>query len=151
VDFGFGCRNYEERMRKTLCGTPSYTPPEVLLRAEYNAELMDVWSLGVTLYTMLAAEMPFEGDQEKRKARIVACKWTPKCFFSPRAQRLLSSIFVLPQNRIILSDLETCEFVQAYPLEQPAFVDPGKELLVPEEGVLSILECMYGFSPKKVA
>jgi hypothetical protein len=36
-------------------------------------------------------------------------------------------------------------------LEQPAFVDPGKELLVPEEGVLSILECMYGFSPKKVA
>jgi serine/threonine protein kinase len=76
VDFGFGCRNYEESMRKTLCGTPSYTPPEVLLRTEYNAELMDVWSLGVTLYTMLAAEMPFEGDQEKRKARIIACKWT---------------------------------------------------------------------------
>lgn len=59
VDFGFGCKNDEERMRKTLCGTPSYTPPEVLMRAEYNAELMDVWSLGVTLYTMLAAEMPF--------------------------------------------------------------------------------------------
>jgi 5'-AMP-activated protein kinase catalytic alpha subunit len=38
VDFGFGCRNYaDDRMRKTLCGTPSYTPPEVLLRTEYNA------------------------------------------------------------------------------------------------------------------
>lgn len=58
---------------------------------------------------------------------------------------------MLPQNRILLSDLETCEFVQAYPSEQPAFVDPGKELLIPEEGVLNILESVYGFSPKKVA
>jgi serine/threonine protein kinase len=46
-------------MRKTVCGTPSYTPPEVLLKTPYSAELMDVWSLGVTLYTMLAAGTPF--------------------------------------------------------------------------------------------
>jgi serine/threonine protein kinase len=64
VDFGFSCKNFteEERMRKTVCGTPSYTPPEVLLKTSYSAELMDVWSLGVTLYTMLAAEMPFDGE-----------------------------------------------------------------------------------------
>jgi serine/threonine protein kinase len=64
------------------------------MKTEYNAELMDVWSLGVTLYTMLAAEMPFEGDAEKRRARIIACKWAPKSFFSQRVLRLLNSIFV---------------------------------------------------------
>jgi len=64
VDFGFCCKssNNDENdsiFRKTICGTPSYTPPEVLLRRPYSAELMDVWSLGVTLYTMLSAELPF--------------------------------------------------------------------------------------------
>ena len=27
ADFGFSCLNFEERVRRTLCGTPSYTPP----------------------------------------------------------------------------------------------------------------------------
>ena len=41
-------------MRKTFCGTPSYTPPEMLLRHDYNPELMDVWALGVTVYAMMS-------------------------------------------------------------------------------------------------
>ena len=55
---------------------------------------MDVWSLGVTLYTMLAAEMPFEGEPEKRRARIIACKWTPKSFLTQRVIKLFNCIFV---------------------------------------------------------
>lgn len=143
VDFGFGCRNYaqEERMRTTVCGTPSYTPPEVVLKTQYSAELMDVWSLGVTLYTMLAAEMPFEGaDPEKRKTKILNCKWTPKPFFSPRVQRLLSGIFVEPSQRLKLEDLQNSEFALAFPLHDPAYVDPSREVLVPEDSILTILE-----------
>jgi hypothetical protein len=30
--------------------------------------------------------------------------------------------------------------LQTYPFEEAAFVDPGKELLVPEDNVLSVLE-----------
>lgn len=42
-------------MLSTFCGSPSYTPPEIIQKYRYNAELADVWSLGVTLYAMLAA------------------------------------------------------------------------------------------------
>jgi serine/threonine protein kinase len=111
---------------------------------------MDVWSLGVTLYTMLAAEMPFEGDAEKRRARILACKWTAKNFFSPRVIRLLNGIFVEPTRRLLLADLQNSEFAQNYPVQEPAFVDAAKEVLVPEEGVLGILEREFGLSAKKV-
>jgi serine/threonine protein kinase len=110
VDFGFSCKSFtvEDGMRKTVCGTPSYTPPEVLLKTTYSAELMDVWSLGVTLYTMLAAELPFEGDTpEKSKSKIINCRWSPKSFFSPRVQKLLGSIFVEPTKRSLLSDLQS--------------------------------------------
>lgn len=49
-------------MRKTICGTPSYMPPEILKKVPYDSELADVWSLGVTLYAMLGAKLPFDGD-----------------------------------------------------------------------------------------
>lgn len=110
VDFGFSCKSFSEddKMRKTVCGTPSYTPPEVLLKTSYSAELMDVWSLGVTLYTMIAAEMPFDAEtSEKRRTKIINCKWASKNFFSQRVQKLLAGIFVEPTKRLLLSDLQS--------------------------------------------
>lgn len=57
IDFGFSCHSGD--FRRTVCGTPSYTPPEILRKTQYDPELADVWSLGVTLYAMLAAKLPF--------------------------------------------------------------------------------------------
>ena len=60
IDFGLS-KNFEPQkdgeptMMKTFCGSPSYTPPEIVNKVEYDAELADVWCLGVTLYAMLAA------------------------------------------------------------------------------------------------
>ena len=61
IDFGFGCANHLGEFRKTICGTPSYTAPEIIRKQHYDPELVDVWCLGVTLYAMLAAKLPFEG------------------------------------------------------------------------------------------
>lgn len=111
VDFGFCCsstqkdnKDSDDIFRKTICGTPSYTPPEVILKKPYSAELMDVWSLGVTLYAMLAAELPFdENNAELRKKKIVHLHWEPKTFFSQKVQRLLSSIFIESSKRSTLT------------------------------------------------
>lgn len=114
IDFGFGCEG-AARLRTTVCGTPSYTPPEIIRRQAYDPELVDVWSLGVTLYAMLAAELPFEGeDFEQRKKNILAFRYRAQPNFSSKVQKLFASIFVDAKYRPKLSDLLNSEFALAY-------------------------------------
>lgn len=112
VDFGFGCKSQDE-MRRTMCGTPSYTPPELLKKMSYSPELMDVWGLGVTLYAMLAAELPFDSDNsDKKKAKIMSCRWKQQEMFSNRANKLFNAIFVEERRRPRLEELLECEFLK---------------------------------------
>merc|ERR1719233_2285359 len=57
----FGLSKYvsdEDQMTKTACGTPAFVAPEILRQEKYNAQV-DMWSLGVILYTMLCGYPPF--------------------------------------------------------------------------------------------
>jgi serine/threonine protein kinase len=47
---------------RTTCGTPEYMAPEVLTMdmAEGYGPKVDLWSLGVVLYVMLAGYFPFQ-------------------------------------------------------------------------------------------
>ena len=64
-DFGF-TREYEGKMSylQTFCGTVCYSPPEMLKGEKYAGEKVDVWSLGVILFTLLAGELPFDDDND---------------------------------------------------------------------------------------
>ena len=52
TDFGLSKVVGEQSLMKTLCGTPSYLAPEVLLTAGTGgySKAVDLWSLGVILY-----------------------------------------------------------------------------------------------------
>lgn len=63
-DFGLSKLVKNNSVLKTLCGTPLYVAPEVLLtegRGEYT-EKVDIWSLGVVLFTCLSGTLPFADE-----------------------------------------------------------------------------------------
>ncbi|XP_068772963.1 serine/threonine-protein kinase Chk1 isoform X2 [Struthio camelus] len=58
-DFGLATvfrHNGRERRLNKMCGTLPYVAPELLRRAEFRAEPVDVWACGIVLTAMLAGE-----------------------------------------------------------------------------------------------
>ena len=51
--------------KRTICGTPNYIAPEVLSSKIGHSYEVDLWSIGVILYTMLVGRPPFETSNVK--------------------------------------------------------------------------------------
>ncbi|GAA5914023.1 hypothetical protein JCM8208_005922 [Rhodotorula glutinis] len=66
TDFGLAKMVGEGTMLKTMCGTPTYLAPEVILNptplAGYG-NLVDAWSIGVVLYSCLTNQTPFDESE----------------------------------------------------------------------------------------
>jgi serine/threonine protein kinase len=72
IDFGFAKQCTEKTY--TLCGTPEYLAPEILLNQGHNKGV-DYWTLGILLYEMLCGEPPFVADDPLAIYRLILdCK-----------------------------------------------------------------------------
>ncbi|CAK5088520.1 unnamed protein product [Meloidogyne enterolobii] len=58
ADFGFARSLPEGIMAGTLCGSPMYMAPEVIMSQQYGAKA-DLWSIGTIIYQCLTGKAPF--------------------------------------------------------------------------------------------
>ncbi|KAM4700905.1 testis-specific serine/threonine-protein kinase 3 [Discoglossus pictus] len=64
TDFGFAKllpTSYTE-LTRTFCGSTAYAAPEVLQGVPHDSRKGDIWSMGVVLYVMLCASLPFDDN-----------------------------------------------------------------------------------------
>jgi serine/threonine protein kinase len=60
----FGCACMGDLTRTTLCGTPEFMAPELLVRnRRYDAARADSWSLGVLMYDLIYGATPFRSNK----------------------------------------------------------------------------------------
>uniref|UniRef100_A0A8C9EL60 Serine/threonine-protein kinase PLK n=1 Tax=Pavo cristatus TaxID=9049 RepID=A0A8C9EL60_PAVCR len=115
---------------RTICGTPNYLAPEVLLRQGHGPE-SDVWSLGCVMYTLLCGNPPFETLDLKETYRYIKqVDYVLPTFLSLPARHLIASILKRnPQDRLTLDEILDHEFFKGY---TPEKLPPSSCVMAPE-------------------
>lgn len=104
TDFGLSRIVDEKGEMSTLCGTPQYMAPEILLRMKYSSKA-DIWSIGVIAYVILSGRHPFNGPKindilKKIQAGPLDFSHPVWASVSPLAKDLIRFILVIdPEKR----------------------------------------------------
>ncbi|KAL3445787.1 hypothetical protein BJX65DRAFT_142593 [Aspergillus insuetus] len=124
-DFGF-TREYEGKASylQTFCGTVCYSAPEMLKAEKYAGEKVDVWSLGIILYALIAGELPFDDDDDQiTKSRILSEEPAYNDMFTEESKALINLLLSKrPLLRPSLSDVLAHPFLSEHASEQLAIL-----------------------------
>jgi serine/threonine protein kinase len=106
ADFGFSNEFTPGNKLDTFCGSPPYAAPELFQGKKYDGPEVDVWSLGVILYTLVSGSLPFDGSTLRElRERVLRGKYRIPFYMSTDCENLLKKFLVLnPAKR---ANLET--------------------------------------------
>uniref|UniRef100_A0A7E4VGY6 Serine/threonine-protein kinase par-1 n=1 Tax=Panagrellus redivivus TaxID=6233 RepID=A0A7E4VGY6_PANRE len=107
ADFGFSNSFTVGNKLDTFCGSPPYAAPELFQGKKYDGPEVDVWSLGVILYTLVSGSLPFDGANLKElRERVLRGKYRIPFYMSTDCENLLKKFLVLnPQRRGTLDQI----------------------------------------------
>jgi polo-like kinase 1 len=114
-DFGLATKlEFDGERKRTICGTPNYIAPEVLDGKSGHSYEVDVWAIGVILYTLIVGKPPFETSDVKttyRRIRMLAYTFPENVPISEAAKSLIARILVAdPAKRPSIDDMLAHQF-----------------------------------------
>ena len=129
ADFGWSNFYVDDSIRDTYCGTLDYLAPEMVNRAGHTVKL-DIWSVGILLFEMIAGKAPFEAKQKEALfENIRKLKLRFPMTFPPLAKDLVRKLLKInPEERISLEELLTHQWLRTIQPLRP-LVSPGAELV----------------------
>ena len=114
-DFGLATNlEFDGERKRTVCGTPNYIAPEILEGKTGHSYEVDVWSLGVIMYTLIIGKPPFETNNVKetyKRIKMGNYSFPENAVISEPAKDLIQSILVLdPHKRPKLEEILNHDF-----------------------------------------
>ncbi|XP_025775203.1 MAP/microtubule affinity-regulating kinase 3 [Puma concolor] len=151
ADFGFSNEFTVGSKLDTFCGSPPYAAPELFQGKKYDGPEVDVWSLGVILYTLVSGSLPFDGQNLKElRERVLRGKYRIPFYMSTDCENLLKRFLVLnPIKRGTLEQIMKDRWINAGHEEDELkpFVEP--ELDISDQKRIDIMVGM-GYSEEEI-
>ena len=119
TDFGLSRYFKKNELLNSSCGSPIYAAPEMLEGKSYDGTKIDIWSLGISLYTMVCGELPFVVDDENDiyilMDKIIKGNYNIPEFLSDECKDLIKNMLVTdPDKRITLEQIKNHKWVNKF-------------------------------------
>ncbi|XP_055921754.1 serine/threonine-protein kinase MARK2 isoform X20 [Eupeodes corollae] len=136
ADFGFSNEFTPGSKLDTFCGSPPYAAPELFQGKKYDGPEVDVWSLGVILYTLVSGSLPFDGSTLRElRERVLRGKYRIPFYMSTDCENLLRKFLVLnPAKRASLETIMSDKWMNMgfEDEELKPYIEPKQDLADPK-------------------
>ncbi|KAL2161240.1 hypothetical protein VTH06DRAFT_8460 [Thermothelomyces fergusii] len=144
ADFGMAALQQDPNHQlRTACGSPHYAAPELLRHQFYKGSAVDIWSMGVILFAMLAGRLPFDDDDMAvMMAKAKRAEYEMPPHLTREAKDLIRRILVdQPAHRITMKQMWRHALIKNYDyLDAYQNWDGQSQIALPNSGNLPVPE-----------